>query len=105
MLFWITILILAAAFSGLDQLIRLHWWVDHSWLPGWVFMWNSGVGKIDAWHTYQGAVYLGLAAGFLLSQLNWWMFIAVFLAWLQVRNLFLHIIWLKPKYWRWWGYN
>lgn len=103
MLFWISILVLSAAFSGLDQLIRLRWWLDMSWLPGRVFVWNSRVGKIDAWHTYQGATYLGLAAGFMLAALNWWMFIAVFLAWFQVRNLFMHVVWLKPEYWRWWG--
>lgn len=98
---WIFILIIAAGFSGLDQLIRLDW-EERSWLPGVIFVWNTGIGKIDAWHTYQGAVYLGLAAGFALAGLNWWLFSAVFLAWFQMRNVFMHIIFLKSEYRRWW---
>lgn len=99
---WISILVLSAGFSGLDQIIRLGW-IGRSWLPSWVWWWKSGIGKIDAWHTYQGATYLGLAVGFMLAALNWWMFIAVFLAWFQVRNLFMHVIWLFPEFWRFWG--
>lgn len=108
---WIILLILAAAFSGLDQIIRLGW-EYRSWFPEWFFSWDTGWGKFDAWHTWQGMVYFLLLAGgiFLSGELDKvsykggifvvLFFVTVFLLWFQIRNLFLHIIWLKPEYWQ-----
>lgn len=110
---WIILLVLAAAFSGLDQLIRLSWEV-RSWLPMWFFTWDSGIGKIDAWHTWQGMVYFLLLSGgiFLGKELYdvaetrggsfvVLFFVVVFLLWFQIRNLFMDIIWLNPSEWSW----
>lgn len=92
--------ILAAAVSGLDQICRLKWY-EYSWLPNWVFFWNLGIGKIDAWHTYQGAVYLLLPLGFRFLPLEFWWWAGGILVWFQARNLFMHVIWMAGPYRRW----
>lgn len=101
-------------------------YVTRSWLPNFIFKWDFKSipvigGVLDAFHQFQGwglflygyscSIFFGR---YYMELLSWFpinstfrffvysvAFMAVYtLAWYQIRNLFLHIIWIYPKYWK-----
>ncbi len=98
----------SAISRALDQIIILE--RDYqSYLPGWVFRWDLGLGTVDAFHTYQGItlVAFGIACYYFYHFLQrmtpkykiaGWL-IAVY-GYYQVFNLFFHVVFLKPEYWQ-----
>lgn len=107
----ITLLILSAMFRALTQIIlfRAPW----SWLPEWVFSWDWRYwSTIDAYHVYQGAWEVLSWAGWALLALEWvkrgengteaiLVGIVIWFLYYVVFNLFYHIIFTKPEFWRW----
>jgi hypothetical protein len=105
----------SAIFRALDQLMR---WEQEgqSWLPMWVFTWDSGLFAIlDAPHVYMGLklVLFGLGAFVLYpiikyyddnlkpESLKWIVLAILVLVYYQVFNLFYHIVFRYPEFWRW----
>lgn len=107
--FILTLFISSAFFAAIDQIIRLER-ISHSWLPSFFWYWVVSRPTIDAWHTYQGLkiVLFGLFFYFFQMNILWFAFInfewfwlsIVIYIWYQIRNLFLHVVLLKPKYWQ-----
>jgi hypothetical protein len=92
----------SAVFRALDQIIHWEQW-GVSWLPAWVFFWNCRyLSTLDSFHTYMGVKLISFGLAFYaLPPLPWWIVGGIILAYYQVFNLFFHIVFKKPKYWRW----
>jgi hypothetical protein len=76
---------------------------DLSWVPLKVFLWDlKFISTADSIHVYMGLklILFGLAF-YALPSLPWWIVGGIILAYYQVFNLFFHIVFRKPKYWRW----
>jgi hypothetical protein len=103
----ILLLILSAMFRSFDQIIRYNQ-QDQTWLPNWFWNWRIGNFKVlNADHVYMGVKMTLSWIGFLLlgalfisngvpTFYQVLLFIAIWLAYYQVFNLFFHII-LKLK--------
>lgn len=117
----IIILAGSALFRALTQIMV---WAreEQSWLPGWIFRWDWGFwSTADAYHVYQWFWEMMLAAGWMLIGGEWLRFrqqqylstragnrmrllllsSAIWLIYYMVFNLFYHIIFIKPEFWRW----
>ena len=108
-------LFVSAATDALNQLAILErgyrTWLENIW-PNF-FTWDTGIFEFNAWKTYQ-AMGIGLAfvsgtftplmfvSGVLTTMAisPFWL-IAYWVGFYQVRNLFMHVIWIKPGYRDW----
>lgn len=95
---------LSSAFDSLNQIIILEreyrTWLEN-YFPNF-FRWNTGIFHLDAWHTYQafGIGFVFLSGYFAILSNSWWL-VLYWIAYYQVRNLFMHVIWMKPGYRDW----
>jgi hypothetical protein len=96
------LLIISAAFRALVQIIVFNQ-AHQSWLPEIVFTWDLREGTVfDAYHIYQGIwEVLAMVGFYLLGGLDWWIIAGVILIYWQCFNLFFHIIFRLPQFWRW----
>lgn len=95
-------LVLSAIFGALKQYI-IYYNYKTSWLPEWVFLWESNLlSTLDASHVYQGAWLMLFGLAFYLLDGMWWVWIVVLMVgYWQVYNLFYHVIFRRRAFWRW----
>lgn len=104
---YVSLLFASSVARALDQIMRFsREWV--SWLPAWVFDWDIGwPSTFDAVHIYMGITLIGFGVAFLFTpaatgRIPKWLFVAVSIVlYYQVFNLFYHVIFIKPEFWRW----
>lgn len=103
---FVALLFVSAVFRALEQIMRWNRELQ-SWLPEWVFSWDfKFLSTFDAVHVYMGITLIAFGVAFIFvpgnSRIPLWLGVAIVI-WLyyQVFNLFYHVIFIWPDFWRW----
>jgi len=106
---FVVLLLISAVSRALEQIMR--WAREYqSWLPEGMFTWDLRVlSTMDAVHVYMGITLLAFGVAFLFFprefkpfRLKCWLYVAAFaFLYYQAFNLFYHVIFIQPAYWRW----